>query len=257
MTESHIFKGEKAPLIFGHRGCPLLAPENSLSSFKKILEYNVPGVEIDVQVCKSGELVIFHDDNLKKKTGYDGNIVDTDISRIRSLDCGSHFSEKYKDERIPLLEEVFQLLGDKVYYDIELKADYMKNRNLEIKVFQMIKDFNLEHRVLVSSFNPITLIRFRRYSKTIPLSLIYSNTKKNPPLLRQGKGRFIQKNSGIKPDSRFLDEKLFKKLNRKYDVMTWTVDDEKRFRELEKWGISGICSNRADFFVSGKFIDQD
>ena len=255
MTESHIFKGEKAPLLFGHRGCPQLAPENSLSSFQKILENKVPGVELDVQICGSGELVVCHDSNLKRTTGFDGNIIEHDLTQIRSLDNGSYFSEEFKGEQIPIFEEVLQLLGDKVYYDIEIKADYIKSIGLENKVLEMILDYKLEHRVIISSFNPILLRRFKKLNKTIPLSLIYSDSIEVPPYLRKGEGRFLFKSEGIKPNYRILDEKLFAKLKRKYNVMTWTVDDEELFEKLVQWGINGICSNRADFFTSGKFID--
>jgi glycerophosphoryl diester phosphodiesterase len=255
MTESRIFRGEKAPLLFGHRGCPELAPENSLSSFQKILDYNVPGVELDVQICRSGELVVYHDSNMKRTTGFDGNIIEHDLTQIRSLDIGSSFSEDYIGEKIPLFEEALQLLDDKVYYDIELKTDYIKNRYLEKKVLEMVMDFNLENRVLISSFNPISLRRFRKLNKTIPLSLIYSDTVEVPAYLRKGEGRFLFQPEGIKPNYRLLDEKLFKKLNRRYEVMTWSVDDEKVFKKLIQWKIEGICTNRADYFSSGKFID--
>jgi len=255
MPESHIFKGERTPLLFGHRGCPQLAPENTISSFKKILENNVPGVELDVQICRTGELIVFHDKNTKRTTGFDGNIADHDLTQIRSLDNGSFFSPEYKGEQIPLFEEVLNLLGDKVYYDIELKADYIQNRGLEKKVYQMILDFKLEKRVLVSSFNPILLKRFQKLTKEIPLSLIYSDSEELPSYLRKGEGRYFVKTLGIKPDCKLLDEKLFQKFNKRFDVMTWTVDDEQSFKRFKEMGVRGICTNRADYFASGKFID--
>lgn len=255
MIESHIFRGEKAPLLFGHRGCPKLAPENSLSSFQKVLDNDVPGVELDVQICRSGELVVYHDNNMKRTTGFDGNIKDHDLTQIRSLDNGSFFSEKFKGEKIPLFEEVLQLLGDKVYYDIELKTETLKNYGLEKKVNQMIQDFNLENRVLISSFNPFALKRFGKENHKIPLSLIYSEKKTVPAYLRKGEGRYFARPRGMKPDHNLLNKNLYEKFKKKYDVMTWTVDDEKIFKKLILWNIDGICTNRGDYFTSGKFID--
>lgn len=255
MTESRIFKGEKAPLLFGHRGCPQLAPENNLSSFQKLLDYKVPGVELDVQICRSGELLVYHDSNMKRTTGFDGNVLDHDLTQIRSLDNGSFFSEEFKGEKIPLFEEVLQLLGDKVYYDIELKTDDVRKRGMEKKVNDMIMDFGLAHRVLISSFNPLTLNRFKKENFTIPLSLIYSDTKDVPLYLRKGEGRYLVKPQGIKPDYRLLNETLLMKLSKSYEVMTWTVDEEEVFRKLVQWGIGGICTNRAAYFSSGEFIN--
>ncbi len=249
MRESSIFKGEKAPLLFGHRGCPKLAPENSISSFKKIIENKIPGVELDLQLCKTGELVVCHDTNLKRLTGYNKNIPDCDLSEIRPLDYGSHFSSKYKNEKIPLFHEVLELLGDKVYYDIEIKSVYVKNMNIEKQILSLINDFSLENRVLISSFNPISLRRFKTLSKNIQTSLIYSDSKEVPCYLRKGEGRFLIKNSIIKPDCNLLTEKLFKKLNKRQKIMTWTVDDEKLFKKMKDMGVSGICSNRAEYFT--------
>lgn len=256
MRESIIFEGEKAPLLFGHRGCPSLAPENTLSSFQKALENNVPGVELDVQICRSGELVVTHDNNMKRTTGFDGEVVAHDLSQIRSLDCGSFFSPQFVGEKIPLLKEVFSLLGNRVYYDIELKADYTKNLGLEQKVLNMIRDYNLEKRVVISSFNPIALKRFSRLNSSIKTFLIYSDDKDVPRYLRRGEGRFLSRPYGLKPDVSLLDDKLYKMRKDKYTIMSWTVDDPQEFKRLSALGVEGICSNRADEIVSGKFVDQ-
>ncbi|MBB6482625.1 glycerophosphodiester phosphodiesterase [Spirochaeta isovalerica] len=251
MRESRIFVGEKAPLLFGHRGCPVEAPENTLASFSRILENNIPGVELDVQVCSSGELVVLHDNNMLRTTGFDGNILDHDLTQIRSLDNGSFFSPDFKGEKIPLLEEVFQLLGDKVYYDIELKADYTRSFGLEKKVLAMIRDFRLTRRVVVSSFNPLPVARFKKLTNEIPAFLIYSDTEDVPFYLRKGEGRFLCRPEGLKPDCRLLDENLYRKLSRKYLLMSWTVNDLKTYNRLAEWEIDGVCSNYAADFVSG------
>jgi len=261
MKESRIFAGEKAPLLFGHRGCPLEAPENTLSSFQRILDNNIPGVELDVQICASGELVVSHDNNMLRTTGFDGNIVDHDLSQIRSLDNGSFFSPQFKGEKIPLLEEVFQLMGDNVYYDIELKADYIKTLGLEKKVLSMIRDFRLTNRVVVSSFNPLPVLRFRKLTKEIPSFIIYSEAEDVPGYLKKGEGRFICRPDGIKPDCLLLDKELFAKYSRRYLLMSWTVDDRETCRKLTDWGIDGICSNNAvdllsELRESGQLIHQ-
>lgn len=245
MKESRIFAGKKAPLIFGHRGCPEEAPENTLPSFQKILDNNIPGVELDVQVCASGELVVLHDNNMERTTGFKGNVIDHDLTQIRSLDNGLFFSEKFKGVKIPLLEEVFQLLGNKVYYDIELKADYRQKRGLEEKVLSMIQDFALTSRVIISSFNPIPIKRFRKLNTEIPSFLIYSDSKQVPSYLRSGEGRFLARPDGLKPDCNLLDRKLFEKWKKKYLLMSWTVNDLELFNKYSEWGIDGVCSNKA------------
>jgi len=58
------------PLLFGHRGYSLLAPENTMKAFDLCAERNIPGVELDVHLCKTGELVVIHDHNLRRLSGF-------------------------------------------------------------------------------------------------------------------------------------------------------------------------------------------
>ena len=59
----------KLPLIIGHRGAKGIAPENSLSGFKKAVELGTDAVELDVHLSKDNQLVVFHDMDLKRLTG--------------------------------------------------------------------------------------------------------------------------------------------------------------------------------------------
>ena len=125
-----IFPGEKIPLMFGHRGYSSLAPENTLPAFELLLQHSVPGVELDVRCCVSGETVVCHDANMKRLTGEDLNLSEIEWSRIGKLDAGLWFGQRFRNTRIPRLEDVLDLLGDRVYYDIEIKNSDRKTGHL-------------------------------------------------------------------------------------------------------------------------------
>ena len=61
-----ILPNAKRPLLFGHRGVSSLAPENTITSFKKAVELGIPGVELDVHLTKTGELAVIHDSSIKR-----------------------------------------------------------------------------------------------------------------------------------------------------------------------------------------------
>lgn len=63
-------------------------PENTLASFKKALELGVDAVELDVYVCKTGELVVIHDDKVDRTTNGKGYVIDKTFEESRSLDAG-------------------------------------------------------------------------------------------------------------------------------------------------------------------------
>jgi len=236
-------------LLFGHRGCPKLAPENTMASFDVCIEKKIPAVEIDIHVCKTGELVVTHDFNLKRVTGYDGLVAETSYERILELDAGSFFSTDFSGERIPLLSEVFSKYGDSLRYDIELKSRSMTDKQLSEKVWKMIQEFSLEDFCMVSSFNPFQVRTFRKITEdTLPTAVIYSDTPEIPRLLRHGAGRFIASCSVLKPHRRLLTESVFNRdsVRRGYPIISWTIDDIEEAKRLIDRGICGIISNNPE-----------
>ncbi len=233
------------PLLFGHRGCSNIAPENTLSSFKKILEYSIPGVELDVQMCKSGEIVVFHDLNLKRITGFDAFITKTNLHEIKKLDAGSWFNKSFSGEKIPTLDEVFTLLGTNVYYDIEIKHKQKYHGELERKLIEKIHERGLQNRVIISSFNPVALLGIRKTDPELNTALIYRNKKNIPWWLRYGGGKYLCKPNILKPAKRkinFLTMFLHKKIQG-YKIIAWTEDNPVIVEKYLNLLVDGIVTN--------------
>lgn len=233
------------PLLFGHRGCSKVAPENTIASFQKLLDNNIPGVELDVQLCKSGEIVVCHDLNLKRTTGYDALVSETDFEIIRQLDAGSWFDKSFFGEKIPTLDEVFRLMGTKVYYDIEIKHKRRRHGELEKQLTAKVNQLNYNNRVIISSFNPIAILGIRKADPLLNTAIIYSNNKNLSWYLRNGWGQYICKPNILKPTrhkvnpfSMYVNKKI-----RGYPVVTWTEDDPAKVQQYIDFGIDGIITN--------------
>jgi glycerophosphoryl diester phosphodiesterase len=245
---SRLFPGIQRPLLFGHRGCSASAPENTLASFAKLIEYGVPGVELDVHRCKSGELVVIHDDSLKRTAGLDAAVEETEYSVVAGLDAGAWFGEAFTGEKVPLLDEVFELLGENVYYDIEIKTRKRSCGPIEQALVESIHRSGLAGRVLVSSFNPFSMRKIKELDPALSTALIYTNHPDLPLPLRNGGGRFICRPNVLKPayekvnrHSMFLKGRL-----EGYPILPWTVDDPEEARRLLVLGAAGIISNRPE-----------
>ena len=110
----------KAPFAgraFAHRGLYELdqsIPENSLPAFRRAVEAGY-GAELDVQMTKDGQVVVFHDDDLKRGCGVDGRICDMTLAELRELRLFS------SEERIPLFSEVLEIFSGKQPLIVELK----------------------------------------------------------------------------------------------------------------------------------------
>lgn len=233
------------PLLFGHRGCSKAAPENSLSAFQLILDHGVPGVELDVHICKSGELVVSHDANLKRVTGLDAEIIDTEYAEIAELDAGSWFGEAFAGERIPLLDDVFDLMGERVYYDIEIKNESRVPGQLEQEVVKAVQRRGMQERMMLSSFNPYSIREVRRLDRKIHTAHIYMDHEETPPILRNGLGRFICFPRVLKPNRHQISRGMMFRLHKLegYPILTWTEDDLAKAKDYLALGVNGIITN--------------
>lgn len=241
------------PIIYGHRGVPTKAPENSLKGFELILQNKIPGVELDIHLTKDNKLVVIHDFNSKKMTGVNLEIRDSDYHELKNLDIG-------EGENIPLLDDVFSLLGNRVLYDLEVKStrhhkrDYRKNLIKELII--LLLKHNLKENLFISSFDPLILIEFNRQKKraqldNIETGIIYSKDEDVHPLLRTGIGAFFTKTQIIKPHYSQLKGFIYFVLTKilKKRVATWTVNDEVILKEAIKNGAQGICTNHPIEFL--------
>src|SRR3990172_151413 len=103
-------------LRVGHRGAGGYAPENTLASFRKALELKVDMFELDVRLCRSGEVVVLHDETVDRTTDGSGAAGDLSFSQLKKLEAG-------RGEKIPTLEEVLELAAGKCGVNIELKGE--------------------------------------------------------------------------------------------------------------------------------------
>lgn len=122
-------------------------PENSLSAFENALKNNY-AIELDVQFTKDKEVVVFHDENLKRMTNDTRNIEDVNYDELKNLRLDN------TNEIIPTLEEVLELVDSKVAILIEIKdcKDYIE---LSEKTYEILKGY--EGNYAIQSFNPFIL----------------------------------------------------------------------------------------------------
>lgn len=233
------------PLLFGHRGYSSLKPENTLAAFKLCIEKGIPGVELDVQLCRTGEVVIVHDPNMKRVSAKDALVAELSLDELKSLDLG-------EGERVPLLSELFSCCGDALFYDIELKVPGINDGGLAEKTWQIIQAFSLEGRCMISSFNPFALRRFNKVSKrALPSAVIFDESPLVPRVFHHGWGRHIAQATYLKPPLAQLDRTFVQKFKHKkhYPLCVWTIDDLTEGRGALEMGADGLISNDPAIFL--------
>lgn len=214
--------------IVAHRGyhdINIGIPENSIPAFQRAIEKNYL-IEFDLHLLKSGEVVVFHDDNLKRMTGIDALIKDKTYNDIKDLKLVN------TNEHIPLFSEVLRFVNGKVPIVIELKYD-TKCGFLEDKVLEILKDY--KGKYAIKSFNPLTVNYLRKKAPNVirgQLSSDFKDDKINilkKMFIRSMVYNFITKPDFISYDIRALPSKKIKRLRKKKLIMAWTIRDKKSY----------------------------
>ena len=251
MSRLALFPGIARPLIFAHRGLSSIAPENTMAAFKLARDMGMPGIEFDVHLTGDGKLAVIHDHTTQRVAGAPLDVERSTFKELSALDIGSWKGGQWKGERIVELRALFEEFGESLYYDVELKSNISSDYGLEAAVAACLRDAfaskgGLTGRILVSSFNPMALARFKYLSSAIPTAAIWSGDADVPAYLRHGEGRWIGKVDALKPDRvkvTRLSALRWRKFER-YPVLPWTVDEAPEAARLLSLGCEGVISNR-------------
>lgn len=225
--------------IFAHRGYSGNYPENTMLAFKKAIECGVDGIELDVQLTKDGEVVIIHDETIDRTTTGQGYVADYIYEELEKLDA----SYKFKDcgfNKIPTLKEYFELVKDlKLITNIELKTGVNQYLGIEEKVWEMIKEYKLEDRVIISSFNHFSVMRMKKIAPQLKYGFLSEDW-----IIDAGKYTHSHGVQCYHPSYNNLISEVIDEL-KKYDleINTWTVNEEKDMEYLYSKGIDVIITN--------------
>ncbi len=194
--------------------------ENSMEAFQNCADNGVQGVELDVHLCLTGEAVVIHDSDLMRMTGEGGKVEELSWEVLKKRRIGKDEEERSLGNRIPLLEDVISSFSSSLYFDIELKPKTIPSPSLIRKTSAIIKRYGMEKKVMISSFNPLALILWKRLGiKEIPTGLIYSEGEGVPRFLQHGNGRFLVNCDVLKPHSSLLS--LSRKFLKGHHVLIW------------------------------------
>ncbi|MDR2767747.1 MAG: glycerophosphodiester phosphodiesterase [Treponema sp.] len=252
------------PLIFAHRGCSSLAPENTMAAFRKARETGAGGIELDVHAAADGSLIVAHDDTFKRTAPAGNNgggrpLEELTYGEIKRIDVGSFFAPAFSAERPPLLEEALEEFCPALYIDIELKSRKIKNDPLPDLLAKKLKVLGprIACALTVSSFNPFCLAAFKkswgRERGALPpvaSAVFYCAGAEVQFLFRHGAGSFIAACDYLKPrhDQAHAWRRALAALEGR-PLVPWTVDDPALARRLLDRPCAGIITNRPQDIV--------
>ena len=223
---------KKVPLIIGHRGAKGHITENTLPSIKKALELGVDGIEIDVFICKSGELVVFHDKKLDRLTNVKGYIENLEYDSIKKISVKG----KYK---IPTLNEVVELIDRKAILNIELKGSGTAEPTHKLLTPILKQKKRMADQFIISSFNWDELEIFYKLNQKVSIAILTGSDPLDAlPIAKKLNA------IAINPNFRALDLKNVKKIhNEGYKVFPYTINNPRDIEEILKMKVDGIITD--------------
>ncbi len=230
--------GSASPLILAHRGASAVETENTAAAFARARADGADGVELDVLLCATGEVVVFHDDDLARLAHRPERIGAMSWTALREV-------ELPRGTRIPTLEEAVEACGPDLLINVELKAEgfaLSAFKELVERTAAVVERMNIGGRVLVSSFNPLAVWLWMRRAPAVPAGLLFE--AESPLPLRQAWAAPWLRPAALHPGVVLCRPDDVARWRRSgYMVNTWTVDDAASLIAFRDMHVDGVITN--------------
>ncbi len=205
--------------------------ENTMEAFRQAKEMGCSMVEMDVRCSKDGILHVIHDDNLKRFFHVDQNVSRTTSDDLSGLN-------------IPTLMEVLESPDVPRYLNIEIKSRSLWGKGIAFKVLQNLKDYNMDKKILLSSFNPMVIYWVKKMASHVARALIVSDEKLLSSKLFEAY-LWLAEPHFINAHYRLLDDEFTRELLEYFDVplMVWTVNEHEKAKGYLTRGVKSVISD--------------
>lgn len=256
--------------VYGHRGARSYGPMNTLPAFELAILQGAGGIELDVQLSSDGQLIVLHDFTVDGTTNGSGAVRNLSFAQLRELDASARFVPTavpldgkipgpFRNLRLPTLDEVFELVRDAAdknfVVNVEIKAPYCAAdgkegpealEGLEAAVAASVDRYAMADQVIISSFNPPTLGRFKTLRPEIPVGfLVEKSAPVNTPLLMLNRDY-----EAWHPHFSMVNEQSVARETQAGRMVTvWTVNEVSEALRLAGLGVHGIITDTPDRMV--------
>ncbi|WP_196895079.1 glycerophosphodiester phosphodiesterase [Aureivirga marina] len=249
LFSTFMMKGQVS--LIAHRGASYIAPENTKASVEMAWRLGFQVVEVDVRLTKDKKIIVFHDENTKRLTGVDKEVSESTYDELKDLTIllTDTNSDYFKGEKIPLLEEILDILPEDKLLVIESK----EGQEIVEPLQEILKNHWRKGELAFISFHMETLCLLKEIYSEIPaLYLSYS--------LEDVYLKFPQIKEcnldGVDVHYKVVTQELITIMDKgEFLVWCYTVDDANQAWTLREMGVDGITTNRP-YWIQQKFYER-
>ncbi|MFF5018064.1 glycerophosphodiester phosphodiesterase [Streptomyces sp. NPDC001165] len=247
------------PTVVAHRGASAYAPENTLASIDKAAQLGFSWVENDVQRTRDGQLVVIHDDSLRRTTNVEDvfpgrapwKVKDFTAAEIARLDAGGWFSPAYAGTRVPTLKQYMRRVEhnhEKLLLEVKNPKLYPGIEQQTVRLLGNEGWLDRRHlgRLIVQSFDADSV---RTVHKLKPaLTTAYLGTPSVAQLRQYARFSDLINPSYGSISARYVSavHAVTGPHGRRLGVFAWTVDDAASAWKAAGYGVDGLITNRPD-----------
>jgi glycerophosphoryl diester phosphodiesterase len=237
---------EAPPLVIAHRGDSAHRPENTLASFAAALELGVSAVELDVQLTRDGQVVVIHDAALERTTTGRGDVRQLTLAEVRAVSAGypERFGSEWAGERVPTLAEALALLRERARVLIEIKVESVsddEDGGVEALAVDEVRRAGMVDKVALISFDQRAILRLRQLAPEISRGRLFGRTSADE-ILADARATASEV---VLPHKSQLNDGLVARVHAAgLKLATWVVDEPEELRELVRFKLYGVGSNR-------------
>lgn len=219
-------------LKIGHRGAKGYEPENTFVSFQKALDMQVDGIELDVHLSADGKIIVIHDESIDRTTNGKGFVNALSLRELNAF----RIDGKYE---IPTLKEVFDLVNQDCFINIELKSYEVTDKVVSLIEKYVAKKGWKYDRFLVSSFDWNALQQVAFLNDKIPIGVLTETDLD----LALAFAKFIQAKS-IHPHFHLLTKENTAQMQEKgLQVFPWTINEVEDIQKIKTFNVNGIITD--------------
>ncbi len=226
-----------SPLMIAHRGERILSPENTIRACRLALEQGATALEVDVRVCRTGEIVVLHDAFLKKLFGKWKATALASLEELRSLSF-NQLSYRYSGQ-VCTLDELLEEFKGVAPINLDAKTFSPFNTMFARALVQTVQRFNMQDQIWISSFNPVLLRQIKQLKSTIRTGYLFQD----PQHLHKFLDIFLSSDAWH-PHYRIVSDRFIARARQlKKELYVWTVNDESVLQRMIGYGFNGIITD--------------
>jgi glycerophosphoryl diester phosphodiesterase len=238
------------PLIISHRGDCIHAVENTILACELAVQQGATALEIDLRQTASGEIVVLHDNSLKRMFRIQNFVSQLGLEELKTYPFV--LDKSTPAQFIDTLDALFERFKKTIPINLDAKTIHFFDFKFADKIISTIRNHDLLETVWISCFNPFLLQILKLKNRRIRTGYLFQRMTWMHTMYD-----WITFTDAWHPHYSILDDHLAEKAHRhSKELYVWVVNDPDALHHVAQYPLQGIITDEIqrvrDFYSVGR-----